>query len=554
MTDSSAGDTPATLQSDLEGADVAGEAQAVRAAGAPKISDPVALLAHLDASGRFHRDGRLGRVYHRGMVSLRENVSTDSLHVVVHHNRLMAHVDKISPLAERADRQSGYSVRQALAHNRAGMAQDLVGLLRGRQGDHRCELNCTWVAAETADPREEVVLLDPQASASSVQLEARVTASLDEARLRAALAMSLGEPAAGHDPLEVVDCADDDALDAARRRLYAIAVPVTRRPPLQACLARHPAGDVLMLNLNHAATDGVGALAVLRHVASAYADDRDLAALDFLAGSDLPVEPLPPSASFMKRLRTGAVERVSDLRSRPAGIVPDGAQPDEQATDRGGVRTVRRVVEVAHVEGGGDILVAALHLAIDDWNAQHDVPSARISGLVQTDLRPPGWPPATIANLSVTARISSDRRDRSDPASAARAIAARSARNRATRSGIALVAALERAGLLPLWAKQSVVVLQPLTANRHIDSTLLCNLRCPDPPWFGKNAGDTVELWFSPPARGPLTLCVGAVSFAGRLHLTFRYPRRLFDRAAADRFAGCYLEHLRATMSVADRP
>ena len=434
MTARSAGDAPATLQSGLEAADVAGQA---RVASAPKINDPVALFAHLDASGRFHRDGRLGRMYHRGMVSFRENVSTNSLHVVVEDNRVKAHVDKISPLAERPDRQSRYSVRQALAHNRAGIVEDLVRLLRGRQGDHRCELDCTWVAAEAADAREEVELLDPHAATWSVQLEARVTGSLDEARLRAALGVTLGDLASSHDPLEVVDCADDDALDAARQRLYGIAVPVTRRPPMHVYLARHPAGDFLMLNLNHAATDGVGALAVLRHVARAYAGDRDLAALDFLAGSDLPVEPRPPSASFVKRLRTSAVERVSDLRSRPAGIAPDGAQPDEQATDRGDVRTG---------------------------------------------------------------------------------------------------------------------CLQPLTANRHIDSTLLCNLRCPDPPSFGKDAGETVELWFSPPARGPLTLCVGAVSIAGRLHLTFRYPRRLFDRAAADRFAGCYLAHLRATLSAADRP
>jgi hypothetical protein len=35
------------------------------------------------------------------------------------------------------------------------------------------------------------------------------------------------------------------------------------------------------------------------------------------------------------------------------------------------------------------------------------------------------------------------------------------------------------------------------------------------------------------------------VTVAGRLHLTFRYPHRLFGPDAACRFAECYLRHLR---------
>ena len=40
---------------------------------------PSRSCAHLDVSGRFHRDSPIGRLYHRGMVSLRENVATESL-------------------------------------------------------------------------------------------------------------------------------------------------------------------------------------------------------------------------------------------------------------------------------------------------------------------------------------------------------------------------------------------------------------------------------------------------------------------------------------------
>ena len=105
---------------------------------------------------------------------------------------------------------------------------------------------------------------------------------------------------------------------------------------------------------------------------------------------------------------------------------------------------------------------------------------------------------------------------------------------------------LRRAGLLALWAKQSVVVLQPLGHNRMIDSVMLCNLGWIDePPTFGPEAGETLELWHSPPTRTPLCLTIGTVTLGGRLHLTLRYPHRLFGPDAAHSFAECYLEHLR---------
>ena len=113
-----------TLQSRLEVSED-GEPQGLLTARPDAtIADPAALLAHLDHSGHFHRDGRMGRLFHRGMVSLRENVETSSLHVSIDGNHVSAHVDEASPLDLRSDRSSGYSIRRALVHNLAGMAQD----------------------------------------------------------------------------------------------------------------------------------------------------------------------------------------------------------------------------------------------------------------------------------------------------------------------------------------------------------------------------------------------------------------------------------------------
>ena len=545
-----AGDDQPTLQSRVEVGDQNGRdgAAAPDAATETTIRDAAALFRQLDVSGRFHRDGRLGRVYHRGMVSLRENVRKNSLHVVVDDNRVGAHVDRVSPLAVESRNRSGYSLRQAAAHNLAGMAQDLGWLMRGRQGDHRCELNCEWFSNEEQSAPQEADLLDPRGTAWSVQLEARVAGALDEARLRAALGTVVGRCTPRRDPLDVVDCPDDESLDAARARLQSMAVPVADCPPLHVYLARHPDGDVLMLNVNHAASDGFGALRVLQSVARAYAGAA-VAPLDFLAVRDLPVRPAVSHTSSWERSYKRAVERLRDMLDRPARVASDQAYDDPGCgfhLMRLSMEETRQIVDVERPRNSTNVLMAALHLAIGEWNRGHGTPGRRVGVLVHADLRPAQWRNETIGNFSVTARMSTTRRQRAGAEVALDVISAQIARNKRTRTGIALIAALERSGLLALWAKQSIVVLQPLTRHHMVDTAVLCNLGAPDATlWFGADAGDIVELWFSTPARTPLSLCLGAVTVGGRLFLTFRYPHRLLGSDAARRFADCYLRQLR---------
>jgi NRPS condensation-like uncharacterized protein len=521
----------------------------VVASSTPTIADPVGLFRHLEASGRFHRDTGFGRLFHPGRVSFRENVPTDSLHIVIHHNHIAAHVDGVSPLALRPERPSRYSLRRATAHNASGMAQDLVRLLRGRQGDHRAQLDCEWVWNPSKGAPRASDLLHPETSAWSLQLEARVSGSLDESRLRRALTAALRRQPATHDPLQVVDCPDDASLELARARLYGAPVAVTEWPPLRAQLARHPGGDVLMLNLNHAASDGFGALRMLRAIAEAYAGEGDCdPPPDFLAVRDLPVRSASASVPRWLGWYRAGVEQLRNLATRPARLAPDGAG---DAPGYGfhlvllSADDTRRVVDVDRPGTTRNILLAGLHLATAHWNLQHAASGGRIGVLVAVNLRPPGWPDETVGNFSVTARVSTSRRHRAGCRSALQAIRVQTTLNKRTRTGIALLAALERSGLLALWAKQSLVVLQPLTRNRLVDTAMLAHLGRVEPPSFGADAGETVEVWFSAPARAPLSLCIGTVTVSGQLHLAFRYPHRLFSADAARRFADCYLDQIR---------
>ncbi len=512
------------------------------------VDDPVNLLRSLVASGRFHQDTGLGRLFHPGKVSFRENVPINSLHILVDDNRVAAHVDLVSPLGLRPGASSRYAAGRVAAHNLSGMAADVVRLLRGRKGDHRCELACEWFVPGGEDPDLGPADDGPacEGGSWSVQLEARVPGRLDERRLARALAAAL---CTHPDALRVADCPDDAALAAARSELQGLAVPLDECPPLRVLLARHPGGDVLMMNVNHAASDGFGALRILQALARAYTSDGlDLPRLEFLALRDLPVRPASGRLSPWMRWYLGVVEWLRNALAPPARLVAEDAGGDPgygfhlvtlPLTEHGGE------LSLAPPAIDNDVLMAALHRAVGAWNTAHGAPGRRISVLAPADLRPSGWPDELVGNFSVTARVSTSRRHRGSLVAALKAVGSQTRRNNRSRTGIALISALDRTGLLPLWTKQSMVVLQPLTRNRMVDTALLCDLgRIADPPSFGPDAGRTTEVWFSAPARVPVPLSIGAATVAGRLHLSLRYSRRLFGPDAARRFAEYYLAEL----------
>ncbi len=536
--------TEATLQSRLE---VPAGTDGARGGSRPSISDPVALLRHLEASGRFHRDSLIGRIFHPGRVSLRENESTDSLHVVIRGNHIAAHVDRVSPLGSGGP-DTAYSLRRAVAHNLAGAAHDLLLLLRGRQGDHRCELDCEWDGAPSRAVGPEH-LLDPATTAWSLQLEIRVSGGLDEDRVRKAFAAALDGGVDLGDALRCIECPDDSSLAEARVDLQRAPPAMTDSPPLRAVLAKSPGGDILMLNVNHAAADGVGAMDMLRAVAKAYAG-RDGATVEFLAREDLPVHPASaPVSAVAAQLRDG-IERLRDWLTRPTRLAPEGASADGGYgfhTVRLSPHDTRRAINRYRASTSRNVLVASLHLAIADWNRRHgSTPRGRVGVLVPVNLRPPDWPAETLANCTITARISTSRRHRANRTAALGAVRAQHTRSKRTRTGIALLDALERSGLLPLWAKQSLVVLQPLTRNRYVDTATLAYMGwLHEAPSFGEDAGETTELWYSAPARAPSCLSVGAVVVADCLHLVFRYPRGLFGPEAIREFADCYVAAMR---------
>ena len=414
---------------------------------------------------------------------------------------------------------------------------------------------------------EAVHLLDTPAEPWSIQLEVRVSGALDAERLRAAVPVALGRHpmarakllparrtdkrwtwaitgAPDLDPLKVVDCADDVELAELRAELHSLSVPLAESPPLRLRLARHPLGDVVMINANHAAFDGVGTLQVLRSIGKAYAQEEEpQSGVDFSEARD--VDRLTRPADRAERVRRlwALAEKARDLATPPARLAPQGG------SDRPGYGIHQISVPVPRSPEGAtvnDTLLAALNLAIAGWNTGQGTACRRISVLMPVNLRPPEWKNEVVTNFVSESRVSTTPADRRTPKSLLRAVSEQTRRIKEGK-GAALMELLARTARFPLWLKQPLSPFIWMTGNRLVDTAVLSNLGSIDDdelPGFGPHGGDLVGLWFSAPARMPCGLSLGAVTAAGALHLAFRYRYPLWGPAAAAAFADRFVIEL----------
>lgn len=414
---------------------------------------------------------------------------------------------------------------------------------------------------------EAVHLLDNEVEPWTIQVEARVAGTLDEARLGRAVTEALARHPMARarkatsglaerrlhweisrvpdlDPFRVVECRDDDALAAARADLHSIPIPLVESPPLRVRLAHHPDGDLVMLNVAHAAIDGFGGVRVLRSIARAYQDHPDPQPdLELQATRDLRRTLAARDLAERARRIETLLEKLRDHVQPPARLSPDGGTNLPGYGFHHLSLTPERTRALSAVEGGtvNDVLVAALHLAIAGWNEEHATSSRRIGVMVPVNLRPKERWEEMAGNFSLMVRVATVPDERVTPQAVLTAIASQTNRIKKGGTGAALIEALAGLAAVPVWAKRSVAAVLSLSANRLVDSALLSNLgRLDDPPSFGPGAGETTEMWFSAPARMPLGVSIGTVTVGRRLHVAFRYRHPLFDAGAARRFAQRY--------------
>jgi NRPS condensation-like uncharacterized protein len=411
---------------------------------------------------------------------------------------------------------------------------------------------------------EASYLLDSASEPCSVHLEVHLSGTLVEERLRQAVRMALAKhpracariimarqrradyewettPAPDVDPLDVVVCTDDDALQTARAELQSLAVPLAASPPLRVRLARHGEGDVVMLNVHHAAGDGMAALALLRSIARAYADRCD--PVPHTSPEQVEI-PTPRGRWAQLRALVGELRKATP---RSVHLVPLGGE------DRPGYRLHHLVLDTAQTaalvattaDAGttvNDLLLAGLHLALDSWNSEHGGAVGRFSVLMPVNLRPTSLSYEVFGNFTFMVPVVTLPEDRSDPTATVTTVRRRTRRIKEQRTLAAVVRFLNILQHLPLRVKRNIARLA--ASQRMIPTAILSNLgRLDEDLDFGPKLRAR-EVWFSPPTRMPMGLAIGAVTAEGRLHLVFRYRHPLFGPAEATEFANRYLTAL----------
>jgi NRPS condensation-like uncharacterized protein len=419
---------------------------------------------------------------------------------------------------------------------------------------------------------ELYLTLDRRQEPWVVHMEARVTGRLDPDRFAAALAVAVQHhPIArarlaesrstdrSHRweildelrevPLHIAACDDDAMLAQARERLFSFTPSLDVAPPFAVLLAHVPDGDVILLNINHAAADGMGTARLMRSILQAYAHEEDPdPPVDPLAVRD--VRDLAGAASAAERMvRARALARHALAQAVPVTrVARDGG--DERPAYGFELRSLSREETAALVaerpEGAtvNDVLVAALAVAITRWNHEHGCPAGRVSISVPVNLRPSDWRTDVVANFASYVTVSLGAHEHETLAEAIEATHRRTSTIKRDGLSGTVVDLLAGPATLTVAAKRRLQDLIPLTGDVVVDTASLSNLGVVDGlPSLG-DAGSVRGLWLSPPGRMPLGTSIGVVTFEDRLHMTLRYRHAQFDQDAANAFAGIYRDVL----------
>jgi NRPS condensation-like uncharacterized protein len=415
--------------------------------------------------------------------------------------------------------------------------------------------------------------LDRRAEPWVVHLEVRVGGRLDAERLARALAVAVQQhPIArarlaswryfdhGYNwdilerlsevPLQIADCPDEAALDEARERHFAFSPSLDAAPPFAALLAHAPAGDAIVLNLNHAAVDGIGAVRLMLSILRAYAQEKDpVPAFDPLEVRDvLALAGAHSAAERYRRMR--ALLRLAARDVAPTTRVARDGGSDRPAYGFDFMSlSADETTAVGDRRAPGttvnDVLLGALAITVARWNETHGQDAGRIALTMPVNLRPAEWRSEVVSNLASYVTISLEADERADLREAALAVARRTGPIKRERLAGIVVDLLNRLSMLTVGFKRRLPDLISLTGDVVVDTASLSNLGVLEsPPELDDTAGPVRAMWFSQPGRMPLGTCIGVLTLDGRLHLALRYRHAQFDRTAARAFFCLFREVL----------
>jgi NRPS condensation-like uncharacterized protein len=349
-----------------------------------------------------------------------------------------------------------------------------------------------------------------------------------------------------HVPLHVVACADEAALEVERERLFDTSPSLSTAPPFEMVLARSSDGDTLMLNLHHAAGDGISAARLMLSIIRAYAGANDpIPSVDALAVHD--VRTLAAARSAQERSARLATLSRGAWRSLvpPARVAREGGD-DRRAygfelfslSAEESLTVFARHSKCATVN---DVLMAALAMAITGWNSEHGWSERPIALSMPVNLRPAEWRSEVVSNFASWATVWVQPRPGEDLGAVAARVGARTRSIKRNRLAGVSVDLLTVPGKLMIAGKRWLQYLKLTTGDAAVDTASLSNLGRLEslPPDLG-----AATVWVSPPSQMPLGVAIGVVIVDEQLRLAMRYRHAQFGAASARRFTELYRDVL----------
>lgn len=353
------------------------------------------------------------------------------------------------------------------------------------------------------------------------------------------------------DPLRVADCPDDAALDDLRAEFYQAPIDLGAAPGFRLVLARRPGGDLLLMSASHLVADGVGGLRLIQTMTREYRGEPDPPdPLPLAQARDLGSVLAPKTRNERWARRWEALRQVREAIDAPSRIAVAGGLPDDDGFGFG-----CRALDLADVTAAAperrqagatvnDVLLAALHLTVQDWNTAHGVRTDRVGIMMPVNIRPADRFWEVVSNLTSMVSVSTVADDRKDLATATAAVAAQTTQVRREDRAHGLYDMLDLTKKAPLVVKRAAPRLLPHTGDRFVDTAMLSNLgRIPEPPTFTTDSA-APELRFSPPCDQSCSVAIGIATSGRQLTLVTRYRREQFDAHAAAEFTDLLLTHL----------
>jgi NRPS condensation-like uncharacterized protein len=318
-----------------------------------------------------------------------------------------------------------------------------------------------------------------------------------------------------------------EALEEAYARLCAVPPSLDLSPPLRVGLLRLPDTDAIGIVAHHAVLDGASLVTLLRDLLTRCPPDP--AGEQFAGGSG------DQLAEITARTSSKSLPGTARLPGPARRAVPVTGDPGA------GHRIAVVSVPIGALRGAGagrtvnDVLVTAVHLALERWNAAAGRPTGRVSVRMPVDLRSAGQA-GVLGNLTGQAAVTTTASDRVTPAAALAAVARQTAAVKAVGPPREQGEALGMLRVLPHRARLRAVRLA-ITLARPVlmPAATLSNLGPLGGPRTAGGAGVTA-VYFVPFAPMPQGLAIGAAGYGDRVEIVVSYQRRLFDRPAARRF------------------